>query len=104
MNIPADYFMRSHGRLRDRFLNVPLDAVLHPASRPPGGPPQKQRARLQMAPAVAEEELTAQQWFERGFDAADLDEKVRFYSQAIRLKPDYAASFQQPRQCALQQG
>jgi len=33
LNIPADFFAEAMGRLRDRFLNVPLKAVLHPASR-----------------------------------------------------------------------
>jgi len=45
------------------------------------------------APAVQEEELTAQQWFERGFAAADVGERLRFYSEAIRLKPDFADAF-----------
>ncbi len=35
----------------------------------------------------------AQQWFERGFAAVDIDEKLRFYNEAIRLKPDYADAF-----------
>src|ERR1019366_2482511 len=52
-----------------------------------------QKAAANAAPAVQEEELTAQQWFERGFAAADVDEQLRFYSEAIRLKPDYAAAF-----------
>ena len=38
-------------------------------------------------------ELTATEWFERGFNAADPDEKLHYYSEAIRLKPDYAEAF-----------
>src|ERR1019366_922197 len=52
-----------------------------------------QKAAANAAPAVQEQELTAQQWFERGFAAVDIGEKLRFYSEAIRLKPDYAAAF-----------
>jgi len=52
---------------------------------------QKQAAGA--APAVHERELTAQQWFERGFAAVDIDERLRFYNEAIRLKPDYADAF-----------
>jgi tetratricopeptide (TPR) repeat protein len=37
--------------------------------------------------------LSAQQWFERGFAAADVDERLRFYTEAVRLKPDYAFAF-----------
>src|ERR1019366_2139203 len=53
----------------------------------------EQKADADAAPAVQEEELTAQQWFERGFAAADIDEKLRFYSEAIRLEPDDADVF-----------
>jgi hypothetical protein len=32
LNIPSDYFLEAMRKLREQFLNVPLDAVLHPAS------------------------------------------------------------------------
>jgi tetratricopeptide (TPR) repeat protein len=93
LSIPADYFLEAMGRLRDRYLSVPLTAVLHPASRPAQRAATEQKAAAGAAPAVEQEELTAQQWFERGLAAADLDEKLRFYGEAIRLKPDYADAF-----------
>ena len=84
-------------RLCKKYLNVALDAVLHPASWSAVMAAREERDAAAMAPAVAEEErtaeLTAQQWFERGVNAKDLSEKLRFYSQAIRLKPDYAEAF-----------
>src|SRR6476660_9143229 len=93
LDVPASYFLAAMERLREKFLNVPLKGVLHPASASAKRATKKQQAAADTAPAVQEEELTAQQWFERGFDTKDLDEKVRFYSQAIRLKSDYAAAF-----------
>jgi Flp pilus assembly protein TadD len=93
LSIPPDYFAEALDRLRSRFLNVPLDAVLHPASLSARRAATEQKAAAASAPAVAEEDLTAQQWFERGYDAKDLDEKLRFYSNAIRLKSDYAFAF-----------
>ena len=93
LSIPPEYFMEAMERLRGTYLNVPLTAVLHPASLPAQRAATEQKAAADAAPAVQEEELTAQQWFERGFAAADLDEKLRFYSEAIRLKPDYASAF-----------
>ena len=93
LSIPPAFFFEAMGRLRDRYLNVPLDAVSHPVSPAAREAATEQKAAAGMAPAVAEEELTAQQWFERGFNAKDLDEQLRFYSQAIRLKPDYADAF-----------
>jgi tetratricopeptide (TPR) repeat protein len=92
-NIPPDYFLEAMERLRNRYLNVPLNAVLHPTSLPAQQAAREQKAAAQRAPTVQEEELTAQQWYERGFDAATVDEKLRFYGNAIRLKPDYHEAF-----------
>jgi tetratricopeptide (TPR) repeat protein len=93
MSVSVEYFDAAMQKLREKFLNVPLTAVLHPASRSAQQAATQQKTAAQMAPPVPEEELTAQQWFERGFAAADLDEKLRFYTEAIRLKPDYAEAF-----------
>jgi tetratricopeptide (TPR) repeat protein len=90
LSIPPEYFLEAMGRLRERFLNVPLTAVLHPASPSAQVAATEQKAAADAAPQVQEKELTAQQWYERGFDATDLDEQLRFYTQAIRLKPDFA--------------
>ena len=32
LSVPSDYFAEAMTRLREKYLNVPLDAVLHPAS------------------------------------------------------------------------
>ncbi len=93
VNIPTDYFDEAMERLRDKFLNIALDAVLHPASLHAQETAKIQQAAAKAAPAVQEEELTAQSYFERGFSAVDLDEKIRFYTEAIRLKPDYAGTY-----------
>jgi tetratricopeptide (TPR) repeat protein len=93
LRVPAEYFMEAMNRLREKFLNVPLEGVLHPASPSVERVTKKQQAAADTAPAVQEEELTAQQWFERGVDTKDLDEKIRFYSQAIHLKSDFAVAF-----------
>jgi tetratricopeptide (TPR) repeat protein len=93
LRVPVEYFMEAMGRLREKFLNVAVDAVLHPTSSSAQRATKRQQAAADTAPAVQEEELTAQQWFERGFNSKDLDEQIRFYSQAIRLKPDYASAF-----------
>jgi hypothetical protein len=93
LSIPPEYFMEAMGRLRDRYLNVPLKAVLHPASPSVKRAATKQKAAAHSAPAVREEELTAQRWAERGFAATDVDEQLRFYTEAIRLKPDYAIAY-----------
>ncbi len=104
LSIPPEYFLEAMGRLRDRYLNVPLKAVLHPASPPAEEAATEQKAEAHAAPVVQEEELTAQQWFERGFAAADPDEQLRFYSNAIRLKPDYTKAFNNRGNARLARG
>lgn len=37
--------------------------------------------------------LTAQEYFERGYAAADLEEKLQLYNAAIRLNPNHAEAF-----------
>jgi tetratricopeptide (TPR) repeat protein len=91
LSIPPEYFLEAMERLRGRY--VPLTAVLHPASLPAQRAATEQKAAADAAPAVQEEELTAQQWAERGFAAAGVEEQLRFYGAAIRLKPDYAEAF-----------
>lgn len=93
LSIPADYFLEAMERLRSRFLNVPLDAIPHPPSPNAKAAAADQKAAAEAAPAVPADDLNAQQWFERGYGATDLDEKRRFYTRAIRLKPDYAEAF-----------
>jgi tetratricopeptide (TPR) repeat protein len=93
LSIPPGYFDEAMGRLRSRYLNVPLTAVLHPPSLVAQRAATEQKAAADAAPAVQEKELTAQQWFERGSAVADVDEQLRFYTEAIRLKPDYADAF-----------
>jgi tetratricopeptide (TPR) repeat protein len=93
LSIPPEYFMEAMERLRGRYLNVPLAAVLHPASLYAERAATEQKASANAAPAVQVEVLTAQQWAERGLAALDIDEKLRFYNEALRLKPDYAEAF-----------
>ncbi len=93
MGVSVEYFDAAMHKLREKYLNVPLTAVLHPASLSAQRAATEQKAAANAAQVVKEEELTAQQWFERGFAAADLDESMRFYNEAIRLKPDFAKAF-----------
>jgi tetratricopeptide (TPR) repeat protein len=93
LKVPVDYFAEAMDRLRTRFLNVALDAVPHPASLLAAQAAKTQQAAAGTAPIVQEEELSAQTYFERGFSAVDPDEKIRFYTEAIRLKPDYADAY-----------
>src|SRR5689334_21340856 len=78
--VPAGFFAEAMDRLRIKYSNVPLDAVLHPASAS-----ARRAAEAQLA-AAGQQELTAQEWFEKGSNSSDPDEKIRCYAEAIRLK------------------
>jgi tetratricopeptide (TPR) repeat protein len=93
LRVPTEYFLEAMDRLCNRYLNVPLDGVLHPASLIAQQAAKRQQEAAKSAPPVQEGELTAQAWFERGLNTKDLDEKIRCYSAAIRLNPDYITAF-----------
>jgi tetratricopeptide (TPR) repeat protein len=93
LEVPPAYFLAAMDRLREKHLNVPLDAVLHPTSSAVLEAAKHQQAVALTAPPVRAEELSAQKWFERGVAATDLDEQLRSYAEAIRLNPDYQQAY-----------
>ena len=93
LTVPAEYFDAAMTKLRDKFLNVPLDTVLHPASQFAQQAAKTQRAAAAAAPHVQQQELTAKEWFERGTDADDLDEQMRCFTEALRFQPAWALAY-----------
>ena len=94
LRIYSDYFDEGMVRLREKFLNVALNAVLHPISASVKQKTGKQQQAERNEPAVKQKELSAQEWFERGFKLENNnDEKIHCYTEAIRLKPDYADAY-----------
>ena len=93
MTISAEYFGAAMDRLREKFLNIPLDAVLHPASDFAQQAAKEQQVAAAAAPPVADSALTAEVWFERGFNSSDWDEKMRCYTEAIQLNPNDADAY-----------
>ena len=93
LRVPVDFFSEAMDRLRERYLNVPLDAVLHPASSIAVQVARDHQTAAQAAPAVQDRELTAQQWFEQALSAQlkrDFEGALRDYDEAIRLSPNFA--------------
>src|SRR5262249_13855772 len=72
--VPAEYFEEAMERLRTKYLNVPLETVLHPASASAVRHAKVQQAAARAAPSVTARELTAQEWYERGVHATRPDE------------------------------
>jgi tetratricopeptide (TPR) repeat protein len=93
LSVPVEFFDAAMTRLREDYLAVALDAVKHPATVVAREAARVEQAAVNAAPVVTKQELTAQEWFERAFNATDLDEQVRHYSEAIQLDPGLAEAF-----------
>jgi tetratricopeptide (TPR) repeat protein len=96
LNVPADYFNEAIDRLINRYLNVPLDGVIHPLSKGARKGAAVQKAAIGKTDQVTDNELAAENWFEQGYkhgEAKDYDEAIRCYSEAIQLKPEYPAAY-----------
>ena len=65
----------------------------HPTSVAADNAAAERKATADAASQASREEPTSTRWFERGFEAADVEAKIRFYTEAIRLKPDFAEAF-----------
>jgi tetratricopeptide (TPR) repeat protein len=96
LNVHTDYFQEAMDRLCKRYLDVPLDAVLHPVPHAVQEIVEEQKVAANKAAQVKQEELTAQEWFEKGYvfqEANSLDEAIRCYTEAIRLRADFAEAY-----------
>ena len=96
LNIHTDYFQEAMQRLCTRFLDVPLDTVLHPTPQAVQEIVEDQKVAANKAAQVKQEELTTQEWFEKGYvfqEANSLDEAIRCYTEAIRLRADFAEAY-----------
>jgi tetratricopeptide (TPR) repeat protein len=96
LNVHTDYFQEAMERLSTRFLDVPLEAVLHPVPHAVQEIVEGQKVAANKAAQVKQEELTAQEWFEKGFvfqEANSLEEAIRCYTEAIRLRADFAEAY-----------
>jgi len=89
----AEYFFAAMEKLRTKYLHVHLATVPHPASEAAQTAATEQSAAAKAAPIVQEAELTAQEYFERAYALKDPAEKIRLYSEAIRLDRDLYQAF-----------
>jgi len=90
------YFSRAMDDLRNDFLSIPLDTVLHPTPLADKQGVTERRAEVAALPQVTEEQRTAEEFFERAYqhvEAKRYEQGIADYTEAIRLKPDYAAAY-----------
>jgi tetratricopeptide (TPR) repeat protein len=94
VNIPHDYFEEAMERLRKRFLkSVELNITPIPVEEQPVVQHKIQQAAAE--PEVTEQQLSAQDYFERALTRAqdDPDGKIADYTQAISLDPQFGYAY-----------
>ena len=95
--IYAEYFFEGMEKLRNRYLNVALsDVPLQPLSTEAREFTEAQKSAASEAPPVEKQELTAQEWFERGVGFSNdnnFEEAIRCYTQAISIQPDFTEAY-----------
>jgi len=90
------YFKYAMMELRDRYLNIELDAVLHPSSIAVQKAVIAQQTAADKAGRIEQKELTAQKWFEQGYafgEAKNFDEAIRCYTEVLRLSPTFEIAY-----------
>lgn len=97
LGIPVEYFDDAMIKLRsERFLNKPLESVSHPVSGVTRQFTEEQKSAAKKAVLVETEQLTAQEWFERGYvfqQDKNFSEALRCYNEVIRIQPDLPEAF-----------
>jgi tetratricopeptide (TPR) repeat protein len=108
MSIPAEYFDEAMIKLRsDRFLNRPLEFVLHPVSEITRQITEEQKSAAKDAPQVEKGRLTAQVWFERGKKLSSdeqLEDAVQAFGKATELDLDLADAWENKSQLLIKLG
>lgn len=96
LKIYSEYFDEGMSRLRERYINIALEAVLHPISGPVEKATKEQQNQAKKTKVVKKKELTAQEWLERGyiyFVTENLDEAIRCYTVAVSLAPNDSTNY-----------
>jgi tetratricopeptide (TPR) repeat protein len=103
--LPHDYFDAAMERLHTRFLKLPAQGIITPA--PPQNAPAVQQKIEEAArqPAPTKQELSAEDYFNRGLALNDnSDEEIAYYTEAIRLNPQDANAYYNRGRARQEQG
>ncbi len=97
LRVYSEYFFEAMEKLRERYLNVALSDVTLPALQMEAQEiTDTQKSAASEAPQVEKEELTAQEWFERGYvfqQDKNFDEAIRCYEEVSRIQPDLSEPY-----------
>ncbi|MFZ5856795.1 MAG: tetratricopeptide repeat protein [Chloroflexota bacterium] len=97
LRVYSEYFFEAMDKLRKRYLNVAVsDIALPTLNIETKEITENQKIAASEAMPVGTEQLTAQEWFERGFvftENKNFSEAIRCYSESIIIKPDFAEAY-----------
>lgn len=97
LRLVADYFFEAMEKLRGRYLNVAIDDIhLQPLNFESKETTEANKVSTDKEEPVEIVQLTAEEWFERGFVFGlddNMDESIQCFTEAIRLNPSYEAYF-----------
>jgi tetratricopeptide (TPR) repeat protein len=96
ITVPAEYFDAAMHRLRNDFLNVSLDVVLHPTTASDRVTVQQVQAAAAERSLVTENQLTAEELFEKAYQLGETQKyeaAIIAYDEGIRLNPHYSHAF-----------
>jgi len=94
--VPTRYFKFAMQELHEQRLQQDIDTILHPVSAQAQRYADQQQAQAKAEPKVSEKQLTASEYFERAYKAAEeqrYDDAIRDYTEAIRLNPQDAKAY-----------
>jgi tetratricopeptide (TPR) repeat protein len=97
LRVYSEYFFPAMEKLRDQFLKVELsDVALPQLTVEVRAITETQKTAADVANPVGKEQLTAQEWFERGYvfqRDKNRDEAIRCYMEAIKLDASIALAY-----------
>jgi tetratricopeptide (TPR) repeat protein len=105
LRIHSDYFFEGMNRLREKFLNISLDSVIHPVSGNTRQLTTEHQVAASRARQVEQRELTAQEWYEKGRSLsidAELESASNAYEKAVNLDPDFVDAWENKIQVDLE--
>ncbi|HRF97538.1 MAG TPA: tetratricopeptide repeat protein, partial [Aggregatilineales bacterium] len=96
LDVPANYFDEAMNRLRTRYLNIPIEAVLHPTPHADEAVVERKIVQVASQPPVTESQLQADEYFEKGnqhYFSGNFEQAIRDYTQALLLNPNHPTAY-----------
>ncbi|HSB02888.1 MAG TPA: tetratricopeptide repeat protein, partial [Anaerolineales bacterium] len=97
LRVYSEYFFEAMSKLRDRYMKVEAaNFVLPTLNADTQKITETQKTAASEARPVEKKQLTAQEWFERGYvftENKNFDEAIRCYSESISIKLDFTEAY-----------